>query len=154
MKQRSITTMLLAVFLMGPGTFSFAQEFAVRPEVHTEGGIQYVSGGVGQGEHDRLLQMASDYDLKLVFAVQQGNYLANIPVVIRDQQGNTVLDTVAQGPLMFVELPSGKYTVTATAYEQPRQQVVHVGKSGQSDLLFTWHAPPWEDLRPQEAGAR
>ena len=154
MQQRSIMTMVLAALLMVPGALSFAQESVLRPEVHTERGIQYMNGGVGQEELDWLRQMTSDYDLKLVFTVQQGNYLADIPVVIRDQQGNTVLDAVAQGPWMFVELPAGTYTVTATAYRQPKQQVVHVSKSGQSRRQFTWKAPPWEDLGPQEAMAR
>jgi len=154
MKQHNIMAIVLATLLAGWGTVSFAQEFLPRPEVHAENGIQYVSGGVGQGERNRLQQMASDYALKLVFAVQRGNYLADIPVVIRDQQGHTVLDAVAHGPWMFVELPAGSYTVAATAYEQPKQQVVAVSKSGQSEVLFAWHAPPREDLRPQEAGVR
>jgi hypothetical protein len=155
MKQRNMTTLVLAALLVGLGTLSFAQESALQPEVHAERGIQYVSGGVGQGELARLRQMARDYDLKLVFAWQRGNYLADIPVVIRDQKGNTVLDAVAQGPWMLVELPAGTYTVTATAYEQPKQQVVYVNQSGQSELLFTWHAPPWEHpLSTHEAEAR
>ena len=68
MKPRNMTMLVLAALLVGLGTPSFAQESALQPEVHAERGIQYVNGGVGQGELAQLHQMARDYDLKLVFA--------------------------------------------------------------------------------------
>ena len=102
-----------------------------------------------------LRQVAAEYNLKLVFAAQQGNYLSEIPVMIKDSQGQVVLETVTEGPWLYVDVPAGTYTVTATAYEQTRQQVARVNQSGQSELRFAWRAAPFEDhLTTPEAEAR
>jgi hypothetical protein len=83
MSQRIAIAMSLAALLVGWGTYSFAQEYLTQPEVHTEHGIRYVSGGIGQGERDMLRQMAGEYNLKLIFAVKQGNYLSAPPTMNR-----------------------------------------------------------------------
>lgn len=136
MRQRCMTTVLLIALVAGLATLGIAQEWLPKPQVQMENGIRYVSGGVGVSSRDTLQQMADDYNLKLVFAVQQGNYLADVPVVIRDRQGNIMLDVVAQGPWLFVDMPAGNYIVTATAYNQIRQRMIRVSEQGQSELHF------------------
>jgi hypothetical protein len=73
-----------------------------------------VSGGVGIAARDALRQRAEDYELKLVFAqTPSGEYVAEVPVTITDRRGNTVIDAVSDGPWMYVDLPSGNYSVKA-----------------------------------------
>jgi len=84
MRPCAILTIGLAALLTGLGGLSTAQEYLARPEVRTEQGIRYVSGGIGEGERNLLRQEAGKYKLKLVFATQQGNYLSDIPVLIKD----------------------------------------------------------------------
>jgi len=73
-----------------------------------------VSGGVGIGARDSLQRQADNYELKLVFAkTPSGDYLAQVPVTITDRRGSTVIDAVSDGPWMYVDLPSGNYTVKA-----------------------------------------
>jgi len=145
MKCRIVSTIGLAI-LLGLGTTSFAQESRLhQPEVRSSGGIRYISGGLGKEERDLLHQMARDYSLKLIFALKQGDYLSNVHVAVKDTQGNTVLDTVSEGPLLYMSLPDGKYTINAEANGQPKQQIAQVHKAQQSELQFYWDALPGAD---------
>jgi len=80
----------------------------------SSGSDRVISGGVGMTARDHMSQRAEDYELKLVFAATpSGDYLAEIPVTIKDRNGNTVVNAVSEGPWMFVDLPTGMYTVQA-----------------------------------------
>lgn len=80
----------------------------------SSGANKVISGGVGMAARDHMSQRAEDYELKLVFAATpSGDYLAEIPVTIKDRSGNTVVNTVSNGPWMFVDLPTGTYSVQA-----------------------------------------
>jgi hypothetical protein len=153
MQQRIVTLVGLATLVIGLGASSMAQQFLTPQKVYTERGIRYVSGGVGEAERAALRQMTEDYSLKLVFAVQQGNALADVNVAIKDSQGTPVLDTVIQGPWLYVDLPPGKYTVVASAYNQAKEQMAQVSEPGQSELQFTWNAPPAADGLGTRGGA-
>lgn len=106
--------------------------------VQTEGGIRYVSGGIGLSERDDLSALSDQFNLRLMFAIQgSGNYLADIQVRILDSGGATVLDAISQGPYFLAQLPPGGYTVEAGMLGQTQRQTVRVG-SGQSQLNFYW----------------
>ena len=138
MRYRIVNIICLALFL-GLGVTSFAQESLLqKPEVRTSGDIRYISGGSGKEERDLLQHMSKDYNLKLIFAAKQGDYLSNVHVGVKDNQGNTVLDTIAAGPWMYIKLPEGKYAIHAEAQGQTKQQAVQVNKAQQSALEFYW----------------
>ena len=79
----------------------------------TDKGYQYMSGGVGIGERAQMQKQARNYDLDLSFADAKGHYLSDVKVAITDEHGNQIVDTTTAGPLLYVELPSGKYNVKA-----------------------------------------
>ena len=107
-------------------------------KINTINGIAYVSGGVGLDEREMIQELAKDFNLKLVFAVKTGNYLAGVRVAIETAAGETVLETVADGPWFYANLPPGDYTVAAEAMGQREEEDVRVSKTGQSRLLFHW----------------
>jgi hypothetical protein len=72
--------------------------------------VNTLSTGVGIDERGAE---HSEYTLKLVFFVDSGAYLANINVTIFDQDGNKILETVSNGPWLYVNLKEGEYKVTA-----------------------------------------
>ena len=41
--------------------------------------VQVLSGGVGEGERKQLAEQARDHNLKPVFTMSTGNYLAEVP---------------------------------------------------------------------------
>lgn len=117
---------------------AYAQQAPQQPQVHTTNGIRYVSGGFGQGEREQLQQTAKDYPLKVVFATQQGEYIGSVTVQIQDARNQLILETVAEGPWLFIDLEPGQYTVKATAHAQSKQQSVQIAAAKQAQLQFAW----------------
>lgn len=101
-------------------------------------GIRYASGGVGEGERDELNALSHQFNLRVLFAVQAGNYLADVQVNIVDARGETVLSTQSSGPWFFAQLPPGAYTVDVDALGQTQGQTVRISGARQSRLNFFW----------------
>ena len=82
---------------------------------HMQGSIAYVSGGIGEDEAQAMKQAAASYPLTLELAAPSGGphdeYVSDAKVEIRDRQGNAILSTRTEGPLVLIRLPSGTYTV-------------------------------------------
>ena len=127
------------IVVLSYGTVSFSAEAPVPPlMVKDYEGIPYVSGGIGLDEREALRAMAKDYNLKLVFAIKEGNYLADIGVLIKNAQGKTVLEAVSDGPWFYAKLPGGQYTVTAIMMEKTNTQNMQIKPAGHSVLHFYW----------------
>lgn len=111
-------------------------------QVEEANGIRYVSGGVGEGERAEIEALGNQYNLRLMFAKQGGEYLSDVQVSIREERGSTAFDARSDGPLFYVQLPAGDYRVEATPAGMPdripQSQTVSVGDSGQSRLDFYW----------------
>ena len=92
-----------------------AAEGVFMPQEHAQGNVTYLSGGIGVDEADMLRQQSANYPLTLELATAAGGprdaYVSDARVDIRDGNGNPVLTTTTQGPLMLLRLPSGTYTV-------------------------------------------
>lgn len=106
--------------------------------IQTAQGIRYVSGGIGEGERAEMEALASQFNLRLLFAMQgSGDYLADVGVRILDPSGAVVLSVESRGPWFFVQLPSDVYTVEVSTLGQSQRQTARVGQ-GPSRLNFYW----------------
>jgi hypothetical protein len=106
-----------------------------------QGSIRYVTGGIGKDESDAMKAMESNYSLSLTFAVQRdgkAEYLANVPVTIRDGKGNTVFSLDNDGPYLLVALPAGSYDVSASHGGQVKSHHVTVGSGHADRVTFDW----------------
>ncbi|HYA29989.1 MAG TPA: carboxypeptidase regulatory-like domain-containing protein [Acidobacteriota bacterium] len=103
------------------------------------GSISYMSGGVGADERDRLIAKSHGDNLRLSFAMQNGEYLGGAEVDIKDNNGKQILEAASSGPLFFAKLPAGSYTVEATNMSQTLTRTVNIPTEGQSPIFFTWH---------------
>ncbi len=92
----------------------------------TATGVKYFSGGVGEQGRAEIENMQADYSLKLMFAATQGMFLANVAVLIHDSKGNLMLETVTDGPVLLVDLPTGSYKVTAREEETKQTKTASV----------------------------
>jgi len=108
-------------------------------------GMYYVSGGVGEDSVERLNARARDFNLKLVFTLNEGNYLADVGVVIVDVKGAKLIEHTAEGPFFFAKLPAGQYSVTATNEGKAVTRKVAVGASNLRTEYFRWPANPQTD---------
>lgn len=74
------------------------------------GDINYVTGGIGDEERAALHAVESQYNLRVMSASNDGAFVGDTHLVIRNHRGDTLLDAVA-GPLFFAKLPYGTYFV-------------------------------------------
>jgi hypothetical protein len=114
-----------------------------------ESDIQVLSGGVGENERAKLAEQAVGHNLKLVFTMSTGNYVAEVPFQI-SRGGKTLVEETAKGPWAFVKLPPGTYNVTATYDGKTHTKQVSVPQSGQKRLAFVW--PATERVAEQPRG--
>jgi hypothetical protein len=103
----------------------------------TQNGITYVTGGIGEPEAAAMKAAAKNYDLVLTFAERRGDYLADVKVNIKDMKGDTLLDIVS-GPILLVNLPSGKYTIQAEEYGKPVVKTVDVTSRHHEMFVYAW----------------
>lgn len=117
---------------------------AVRFKPQIQGDVTYLCGGIGAEEASYMKSEARGYDLMLTFAAQDGSYLADVNVDIRDAQGEPILQTKCDSPLLLVELPkSGAYRIRAETAGYVLNQTVQVAaktKRGArlAAVVLTW----------------
>ena len=104
-------------------------------EVHQQGAVSFVYGGIGQEEIDALTAAKKDYNLEIINADETGHYTGDEHIIIRDMQGAVVLDAVG-GPLMYVKLPLGEYSVEGVG--QPSAKQVTIVSDESVRVHFVW----------------
>jgi len=132
-----ISGIVLALLLLSASaaTAQTAMVKAVKVKVNL---LEYIAGGVGQGEREAIRKVQDNYDLKLVFANDDGNYLANVVVLITDSEGRELVHTVANGPWFLAELPQGEYTVSAVFEQEKQTATVSVDRDSLNVARFIW----------------
>ena len=134
MKTKVMSVFLAALFTAG--TVS-AQEPALQPR--TEGGITFISGGVGMEERDALKKVEGDFNLRLLFAAQgSGEFVADVKVTIRDGKGKNVLEASSVGPRFFVKLAPGNYKITAENNGTVMTRAVRISPKRSVSQAFYW----------------
>lgn len=107
--------------------------------VETITATTYVNGGIGKDEQSAMHRIAKEFPLRLTFSQHKdGEFIADVPVLITDARGNPVFELAKAGPMLDVMLPNGKYKVSARFNGLTEsQEVVLSGKEGK-DLYFHW----------------
>jgi hypothetical protein len=115
------------------------QQAPSTPALQTQqqGNITFVSGGASSDDRDALKQIESQYNLRLMFAARNGDYLANIAVTLSDARGNAVLDTIAEGPIFYAHVPPGRYRLTVSNQGQSQNRDLTISK-GATRQDFYW----------------
>ena len=99
---------IVVAMLAGLATQSIAAE-----RVRARDNVPVISGGVGEDSVARLQAREKEFNLKLVFALVEGNYVADVGVMISDAAGKELVQHVTDGPIFMARLPAGTYVVTA-----------------------------------------
>lgn len=138
--------------LLGAAGAPAAQKVEAVP---APGNVSFVSGGVGIDSEEQLKAREKDFNLKLLFTLVEGNYLADVGVRVADAAGKTVIEHVAEGPIFLAKLPPGAYTVTATYNGKTQTRKVKVGDRLHTEYL-RWSSDPARDvtLLPEGREAR
>jgi hypothetical protein len=113
------------------------------PPVQTSGPIEYLSGGIGQGEAQAIEQASRHWPLTLEFAqhrTPRDEYVADVDTVVRDQAGRKVLDIVSDGPFVLAKLPPGSYSIAATMDGKTLHEKVVIKQGEPAKAVFVWPA--------------
>jgi hypothetical protein len=122
LSQRIVCTSLIActtiVSFAGP-TSALALP-GLRQQVYGE--IEFITGGVGEREREALTNMENAYTLFVSMALETGAYVADVRVRLRNERGQTVLETTTRGPFLLADVPAGRYQVEATTASGERTE--------------------------------
>ncbi|MGQ0751570.1 MAG: T9SS type A sorting domain-containing protein, partial [Betaproteobacteria bacterium] len=108
-------------------------------------GVSFVSGGIGENSVTALKAREREFNLKLVFTLNEGNYLADVGVRITDAAGKLVIEHVTDGPIFMARLPAGAYTMQATYNGKAQTRKLSVGDRLQTAYL-RWPSDPGRDV--------
>lgn len=109
-------------------------------------GVKYLMGGIGLEAQERFNARTDDFNLKLVFTLEQGAYIADVGVTVKDAQGRTVVEDVADGPYFMAQLPPGRYTIEARYGGKTVTRNLQVGKDGTRVAYLRWPRNPETDV--------
>ena len=130
---------LLFPLMLQAASLESIDSSAVQVQQQEQNGIRYLAGGIGLDE-SKAIQQSADYNLHMTFAVGvQNQYTADVDVTIQKAPGQVVLTLSQTGPLVYVQLPPGKYTVVATRNGETRHDVTDVGSGTARNLVFHWN---------------
>ncbi|WLG95525.1 carboxypeptidase regulatory-like domain-containing protein [Pseudomonas sp. FP198] len=105
-----------------------------------QNGITYLSGGIGEDEA-RAIGQAQGYNLHMTFAIGPENkYVPDVDVNVLNASGQTLLTLSDAGPLVYVQLPPGKYSVVATRNGEERRDTADLGSGAARKLVFHWNS--------------
>ncbi|MHC8374955.1 carboxypeptidase regulatory-like domain-containing protein [Pseudomonas sp. MDT1-16] len=111
----------------------------VQVQRQEQNGITYLSGGIGEDE-SKAIQQTTGYNLHMTFSIGPENkYVPDVDVVIQKAPGQTVLTLSQAGPLVYVQLPPGKYSVVATRNGEAKHDTTDVGSGTARNLVFHWN---------------
>ena len=122
----SLRVVLLACACAAGALAAHAQ--SAMPQWKGEGAVRYVCGGIGSDESNAMRAAMKEHPLALLFARADGAYLADVDVDIKGADGAPSLALRASGPVCLVDIPAGRYTISAgMAGGEAKSQTVTVG---------------------------
>jgi len=108
-------------------------------EGKTAQGFSYLYGGVGSDEREMVEKRGAAYNVKLSFAAKGGAFLSDVTVVIADAKIGELVSLITDGPLFFIQLPPGTYTVNATFRNETKEiRALTVGKDKTVRRTLIW----------------
>jgi hypothetical protein len=108
--------------------------------------VAVLAGGIGEDEQQALLAREKEFNLKLVFSLVQGNYVAEVDVVVSDAKGGRRVERAAVGPIFLARLPAGQYEVAATHGGRTVTRKVKLIEGRLRTEHLRWPADPAGDL--------
>jgi len=111
----------------------------VRAADKPEASVPVLVGGITKDDEAAMQHRAHQWPMRLVFSERRDNeFVADVDLVVRDAKGHQVLALDDTGPMTYVNLPPGHYTVEASfdGHKQVRQVALD-GHDGQ-DVYIHW----------------
>jgi hypothetical protein len=116
-------------------------------------GVVFMSGGIGETEREEMLARESEFDLTIWTALK-GSCAFVVPerLWITDAKGRAVFEMAPEGPITYLHLGPGRYTVTVTYEGVIASQAVTIPAVGRRNVFFYWTSAA--DVGPTRANPR
>lgn len=116
---------------------------ATMPESPSQNGysVMFVSGGGTADSRARMERMAGDFDLLVTLQSARKDETYNgARVQVTDANGKEILNASPGGPLFYVQVPAGNYTVAAHMNGARLVKTAHVEPHQTTRLKFDLHS--------------
>lgn len=144
------TTTFIAFLLMVMCTAPLAIAAEDKVQI-AESGVKYVTGGIGQDEVEEMHGMATQFSLNIVFSEGAvGRAVDGANVEILNGQGKVIFKIDAANPLLYVDLPAGKYQVLASYNGIEQGRAINIRNKSNQRLILNWKTPVEEDTLNEE----
>ena len=106
------TALLLALALAaGPAAAQQGKPLAEIP-VRKQSNIAYVSAGMSELERREMQRIANRYPMQLIFVVEGAPpEVRGVQVTVRNLKGEKEIEALSDGPLFYLNPPSGRWTM-------------------------------------------
>lgn len=132
MKALSLAALLL---LAGFGSALAAESYGLTDAVKKKDGVSYMCSGIGESKDD---PRTAKFPLKIVFATNSSALYSDVTVKINDEGGKKVFDLFCDGAWLLVDLPSGKYSITASDQKGQSRSCSMTAGSSQTQCVLRW----------------
>ncbi len=96
------------------------------------------SGGIGDESVAEMRARQAEFNLKFVFTLMEGDFVADVAVKITDAKGKVVLEKTSDGPIFMTTLPAGQYEATLTFGGEAQTRKFAVGARGMRTVQLRW----------------
>lgn len=102
-------------------------------------GIAYMTGGVGHDEVLAMRQHAKKFSLNLLFSEgAAGQAVTDVNVNIYDENSTLVFRLKGSKPLLYVNLPTGSYTILANNNGIKLRHKINITESTNQKVILNW----------------
>jgi hypothetical protein len=108
------------------------------PQPMHQGDVTYITGGIGKTAQRAIKSQAQDFNLAITNANPQGDFTTGTALTITTPGGRSVLDLRTSGPLLYAELPAGRYRIEAVNQGVTRVRDVTVSQNRATDVHLIW----------------
>jgi hypothetical protein len=133
--------LLGVVCLLAVGQVLAVDEASVGIKVRQQSGANYVTGGIGE-DAEAFLEISPRYPIHLKF--QQGGrdiQEKGVQVKVIDVKGEPLVEAMAEGPLFYVNPPSGRWKFEIAWQGQTLTQTKDLTGRRYLDLVFDFRKP-------------
>ncbi|MCU0805558.1 MAG: hypothetical protein MUF79_10795 [Burkholderiales bacterium] len=103
------------------------------------GGVVFLSGGIGETERQEMLTREPEFDLTIWTALK-GSCAFVVPerLWITDAKGKAVFEMEPEGPITYLHLGPGRFSVNAMYSGVTVTQPVTIPAVGRRNVFFYW----------------
>ena len=107
--------------------------------VQNQGGLTFINGGIGDRERSIMESMRREFSAHLVFSESRDRvFVSAVHVDVLDASGKRVFSLDDAGPMLWVNLPNGHYTVRATLEGRTLERRIAIAHGRTIASYFNW----------------